>query len=328
MLYLRRLPFPYSCYLLLLLLLLTGCGLSEPKDTAAKTAKDATLILKQTAAYSFEGADTCLACHDQDDAFNVAGIFQTPHGHANSRGGPFSPGGLQCESCHGALGKHGKKRLRKGESREAMIAFKAFEAVPVAAKNAVCLNCHQQPVSGHWQGSPHQRSDIACSDCHQIHQKTDPMTANRGQISRCGSCHVRQKLAFNQAYSHPLRYGQMGCADCHNGHDSQADALLKETCFICHAQKRGPFLWEHEPVGDSCINCHRPHGSNHRGQLSQRQPGLCQSCHNTPDHAGFLYGGNALPSGQPSVFLLGRSCGNCHSQIHGSNHPSGNTLQR
>jgi len=27
-------------------------------------------------------------------------------------------------------------------------------------------------------------------------------------------------------------------------------------------------------------------------------------------------------------FMLGRACLNCHSQVHGSNHPSGATLHR
>ena len=34
------------------------------------------------------------------------------------------------------------------------------------------------------------------------------------------------------------------------------------------------------------------------------------------------------PIGTPSRFLLGQSCLNCHSQVHGSNHPSGSKLMR
>jgi hypothetical protein len=30
----------------------------------------------------------------------------------------------------------------------------------------------------------------------------------------------------------------------------------------------------------------------------------------------------------PDVRLLSRSCSNCHSQIHGSNHPSGAKFER
>ncbi len=37
---------------------------------------------------------------------------------------------------------------------------------------------------------------------------------------------------------------------------------MNETCYTCHADKRGPFLWEHQPVNEDCTNCHTPHGSN------------------------------------------------------------------
>jgi hypothetical protein len=30
----------------------------------------------------------------------------------------------------------------------------------------------------------------------------------------------------------------------------------------------------------------------------------------------------------PSQFLVGSACLNCHAQIHGSNHPSGQALMR
>ena len=39
-----------------------------------------------------------------------------------------------------------------------------------------------------------------------------------------------------------------------------------------------------------------------------------------------IYDGNALAS--KSNRLIGRSCVNCHAQIHGSNSPAGNTLLR
>ena len=58
------------------------------------------------------------------------------------------------------------------------------------------------------------------------------------------------------------------CSDCHNPHGSPGDTkvlkefTVNETCYNCHADKRGPMLWEHQPVRDNCLNCHTPHGSN------------------------------------------------------------------
>jgi len=38
--------------------------------------------------------------------------------------------------------------------------------------------------------------------------------------------------------------------------------------------------------------------------------------------------GDGLPDMQPSQFMLGQNCLNCHTQSHGSNHPSGSRLMR
>jgi len=294
---------------------------------------NSTIETKQTAKYSKDGADTCLQCHDEDSEYPVLDIFKTAHGNQATHQGPFSTGALQCETCHGPAGKHSKKRIRKGKQREPMIAFNTKDAVPVADKNQICLSCHQRSELNHWQGSIHQLNETACVDCHQIHTTKDPMSVKSAQIEQCGQCHTSQKLALHRASTHPLREGQMGCSDCHKPHDSDSESLLigdtvNDTCYSCHAEKRGPFLWEHEPVTDSCINCHMPHGSNQPAMLTQRAPYLCQSCHSSEGHASFTDGSNALPAGNPSAFLLGRSCANCHSQVHGSNHPSGSRLQR
>ena len=81
---------------------------------------------------------------------------------------------------------------------------------------------------------------------------------------------------------------KMACSDCHNPHGSTGPTLLvknsvNETCYTCHAEKRGPFLWEHAPVVDNCTNCHTPHGSANAPLLKARAPWLCQDCH-SGDH--------------------------------------------
>ena len=45
----------------------------------------------------------------------------------------------------------------------------------------------------------------------------------------------------------------MTCSDCHAVHGSAGPKLAKRdtvntTCYTCHAEKRGPFVWEHAPV--------------------------------------------------------------------------------
>ena len=62
--------------------------------------------------------------------------------------------------------------------------------------------------------------------------------------------------------------------------------------------------------------------------LTQRPPLLCQSCHSQSGHPSVPHGSGGLADGNPSPYLLSGSCLNCHSQVHGSNHPSGVNLSR
>jgi DmsE family decaheme c-type cytochrome len=103
-----------------------------------------------------------------------------------------------------------------------------------------------------------------------------------------------------------------------------------ELCYQCHTEKRGPFLWEHAPVREDCLNCHNPHGSNHDKLLQAKLPYLCQRCHLNTRHPGTFYdGANAGNSiGTASNRAIEHACKNCHQAIHGSNAPSGPYLGR
>jgi DmsE family decaheme c-type cytochrome len=103
---------------------------------------------------------------------------------------------------------------------------------------------------------------------------------------------------------------------------------VNETCYQCHAEKRGPFLWEHQPARDDCMTCHASHGSTQRALLKQRAPWLCQECHSVEGHPSTEYTAAGLPGGAPNRNLLLRSCTNCHYEVHGSNHPSGVRFMR
>jgi hypothetical protein len=60
--------------------------------------------------------------------------------------------------------------------------------------------------------------------------------------------------------------------------------------------------------------------------LVAKQPMLSQRCHVASRHPATIYDAAALANG--SNRLIGRSCVNCHSQIHGSNHPAGTFFVR
>jgi DmsE family decaheme c-type cytochrome len=147
----------------------------------------------------------------------------------------------------------------------------------------------------------------------------------------CADCH-RDKVAKVDRSGHmPLREGKMTCATCHNPHGSANVRLLRaglssaEACTSCHADKRGPYLFEHAPVRESCATCHDPHGSANDRMLVQKSPFLCQRCHSHTRHPGTLYDNRALGS---SNRIYARACVTCHSQVHGSNHPSGHFFLR
>jgi DmsE family decaheme c-type cytochrome len=307
---------------------------SSLAQDSVKQTDESDLYIKQHADYSQKGADTCLQCHDEDSEFPVLDIFKTRHGNKADKHSPL--GQLQCESCHGPAGQHSKKRIRKGKIREPMIAFERSDKISVFEKNKICSSCHLKTDKAHWAGSSHQVSEVACVDCHQIHVVDDPIQKKHRQVEVCGKCHQSQKLAANRFSSHPLKYGQqMGCTDCHAPHGSINEHLLiaettNDTCFQCHAEKRGPFVWEHEPASEDCGLCHAPHGSNHKAMLVQKAPFLCQNCHSSQGHPSLAQDSSGLdrPFSSSSTFLLGRSCTNCHSKVHGSNHPSGSRLQR
>ena len=81
-------------------------------------------------------------------------------------------------------------------------------------------------------------------------------------------------------------------------------------------------------MSEDCGLCHKPHGSANLGMLSQRAPFLCQQCHGREGHPSVPGLPASLPGGAPSASLLAGGCVNCHSQVHGSNHPSGRRLTR
>jgi DmsE family decaheme c-type cytochrome len=165
-----------------------------------------------------------------------------------------------------------------------------------------------------------------------MHTK-DKVLTKVTQPEVCFNCHKQQRVEVNRAFRHPILEGKVVCSDCHNPHGSIGRALMKrdsvvETCYQCHAEKRGPFVHTHEPVNEDCSICHNPHGTVADSMLKTRPPFLCHQCH-TP-HGGTI----ATLRGQPGVttgaltgkhsinLTQGRGCLNCHTQVHGSNNPS------
>ncbi|MBK6596651.1 MAG: DmsE family decaheme c-type cytochrome [Proteobacteria bacterium] len=280
-------------------------------------------------AYSQFGADTCLTCHADE---STALLFRGTHGQRRHSAGPFGAQQLQCEACHGPGGAHAR-RPAAGQARPAVVSFGAASATPPETQNAMCVSCHRSTAQHEWSGSSHERAAVPCSSCHQVHASADPVLARVTQPEVCLGCHARQRHEFALPHAHPVRQGKMACTDCHGAHGTTNEwdlvrLTVNDTCVSCHAAKRGPFLWEHPPVVERCTNCHQAHGGVHPALLTQRAPFLCQQCHAQTGHPSIARGPDELAGAGPSPYLLAGSCINCHSQVHGSNHPSGEQLTR
>ena len=295
----------------------------------------------QPADRSLAGDKVCTSCHDESETKPILSIYKTRHGvKADER----SPG---CQSCHGASVAHVKNIGGSAEHRASPdIVFGLHSKTEAQVQSGACLQCHDNGKRMLWQGSQHQSRDIPCAACHTVHVAADPVLTKATQPDVCFTCHKTQRSQIHLFSTHPLLAGKMGCSDCHNPHGSTAPKLLvrdsvTETCTICHAEKRGPFLWEHEPVTEDCTICHTPHGSTNPTLLKTRVPFLCQECH-SGDHGAQVNSGanlqsgalttvngiNPLPNASARIQLVGRGCLNCHVLVHGSNHPAGAKFQR
>lgn len=287
---------------------------TEPAATPPK-AKAAKGAGKPIEAH-FVGDKVCLGCHSSQ----VAEFQKTLMGRISRT----QPGKFACENCHGPGSAHAAAGGGRGVG--GIMSFEADDPRTSEEKNGICLACHERGDRTNWHGSTHEERGLACVNCHTImksvSRKNQLKTAF--EADTCFQCHKDRRAQMFRSSHMPLREGKITCSDCHNPHGSFTEALLKkdsinDTCYTCHAEKRGPFLFEHEPVRENCDNCHDPHGTVNEFSLKLMRPRLCFECHSF---------GHGNTTGPGSVFTMGRSCQNCHTAIHGSNSPAGGALQR
>ena len=283
---------------------------------------------------AYLGNAICESCHRVEaehwaDTLHADVFLRNPRTALERRG---------CEACHGPASEH----LKDTSDRTKIVSFTRAGGRPPEELNGVCLACHAGGARIHWAGSIHESENLACSDCHNPMSKISASGLLR-EVSvkqTCFSCHPAQRVEFRKRSHMPLFEGKIDCDDCHQPHGSATDPLLRanstfELCTNCHTAKRGPFIWEHAPVTEGCVSCHLPHGSNRDSLLVTSPPFLCQQCH--AQNASTLHPTDLLTrenlasttaSMNRDARIIGRSCVNCHIQIHGSNHPSGARFHR
>jgi predicted CXXCH cytochrome family protein len=234
---------------------------------------------------------TCLTCHSMDRT------------HFNWNGGKHDRADMSCLSCHSVHHKTMMDRFAANltdktgpELAEILNGRLPEKDLLNFTVEDTCLRCHGEIRKALFQRSTHLFRSETWTD---------------GRLTRRNDQAVGLKVT---------------CTSCHDPHGGDGKRMLvahstNEVCYACHAEKRGPMLWEHPPVQENCLTCHTTHGSNNEKLLTRRTHQLCQQCHVNllPRHstaAGF------------DIFTFNRSCMNCHTNIHGSNHPSGRALTR
>lgn len=284
-------------------------------------------------AGDYVGSETCKECHeDQFKAFS-----HTSHAQLSTISS-WKGKATGCEGCHGP----GRAHVEEGDPTK-MISFKNKPSKEISE---TCLGCHAgREEHNNFRRGEHWRNDIGCTDCHSSHspatgknvassnvfigetnaQKPGFALVKLLKVSEpqlCISCHTETKHQFNLPFHHKVLEGAMKCSDCHNPHGGFE---LKQTrlatgadaaCVKCHADKQGPFAFEHAPVKtEGCIACHTPHGSaNPRLLTTSRVAQLCLTCHSVSHDVGAIE-----PAGpQHNLNAQYANCTNCHIKIHGS----------
>src|SRR5262249_23092774 len=151
-----------------------------------------------------------------------------------------------CESCHGPGQAHVDDE-KKGHIRR-------FATLTPAETSQTCLTCHNRGTHAAWEGSAHEARNLSCLTCHRVHTPASfqYQLVEATQAQLCVTCHRQQVVKTERAVAHmPVREGKLTCSTCHNPHGSISNVKnlnvgtsVSELCVSCHAEMRGPMLWE------------------------------------------------------------------------------------
>lgn len=266
--------------------------------------------------------EVCAGCHDEvsaDFSSTAHGIYFSSKSHLQD---------VSCEACHGSAVEH----IEDGDPTKIINPKNSGQ---FGAKE-LCLTCHKSHKLDNWKFSAHSSADLTCASCHSVHNNVEKSSINSSS-DICLSCHNDVRAALSMPSHHPIGEGKLECIDCHGVHGEPARLTMNssgaELCYSCHAEKEGPFVYEHAPVQEDCMTCHSPHGTVADNLLKQSEPALCLSCHPMHFHAGVVSANGAWSSPQAperggsstsDSFEIGMTtkCTQCHTEIHGSDLPS------
>ena len=208
----------------------------------------------------------CLGCHTDAPPPRAWPLNLAPR--------DWTPRGISCAACHGALEEH--VRVREGGGEGGGVGEHARDAVPDplaserdrsrVARMERCAACHLQgdariELDPERLGPPPSGTPLLA---------TRAVFVARAPSDEIGFVSHVQRLVLSRCYLESARFprGGLACEGCHDPHRSTAEpaerALVREACRACHeplasVAKRASdcgLARADRPDGRDCVDCH------------------------------------------------------------------------
>lgn len=257
--------------------------------------------------------DQCSECHEAVGEWMARPVVHAPVAAA------------ECATCHDPHGSD-YPALLPGTVTETCLSCHEHDAGMEAAHGnpaiarADCTACHD-PHSSARKGllRANEHGPFAAGSCSTCHGETEQRTSFEvaGVRDLCEKCHTATKQFADFPYHHNLDEPS-SCAQCHNPHASNFDALLlndvPDLCSGCHfVDREKPRAEYMTHDGMDCTECHQPHGADNARYLRTRSSELCTDCHTEAHTASHPVGPEVIdPRTEEPV-----TCLSCH-QLHGA----------
>jgi Cytochrome c7 and related cytochrome c len=241
------------------------------------------------ASATFEGHDTCIACHRPHDVGRDKPVAcRSCHEDTPVLGAGRIAEHATCEGCHdphapsaeltrACVSCHTKRQTDHPAAKGTETCSTCHSPHPPMGRKSparACSNCHHDAT----EDSAFHGAKTTCRDCHRPHQ----FSVKLSNQALCVSCHLAPVSAVAGAEGHA------DCRSCHAGLPHQPAAGTSD-CNGCHADQARTAAEGHR----ACRNCHEPHGGNITAS--------CTTCH-ADQH-------QAAPAGH-------RACSSCHADAH------------
>lgn len=289
----------------------TGCeSCHGPGGPHVASGGDPTKIIRLKELTTKQVSDICLKCHNQQDVL----LYRTSQ-HAMAK--------VKCTNCHDVHMPGRATMLTNIEAKQYSIKGLARQIEEARQKSNIATDPEDKASAV----AEVERLEANKSELEKALDVMQTRTRNAWEPQLCYTCHKEQEAQFKLPTHHPIPENRMTCSGCHNVHGGARRNLREETvsqtCFKCHQEIEGPYVFEHPPVAEDCTHCHRPHGSAQNYLLTQSDPFLCQKCHAGPHSRGGTFSNGDTLATTSRVPYYYWQCTSCHNRPHGSDrHPA------